>query len=221
MLTGVLPTVQTDKHWQDDTLSVFGLLCQGQVDGSAIDGLSACQLTAPPNVECLVHRVEFHVQAVDNVNDAFDRTFHIFSPLEGYDPVAINPGAFFAWLQMSAVDGTTSLQGLTFATGGSALTHQTVILNGVPIVTFGPLARTTQSFVRGADGLSVGNASAAFLHGMWTFQDPPLRLKPLARLCVQQADTFFPFIPNGGGERGHILSVNFWYSEREAQGDVG
>ncbi|MEE8509330.1 MAG: hypothetical protein V3T07_09720, partial [Myxococcota bacterium] len=151
MLTGMLPTIQADRHWMNDTLDVFGLLCQAQVTGvatGAAGGLSACQLTAPPGVECLVHQVEFHVQAVDNVNDAFDRTFHIFSPLEGYDPVAIDPGAFFAWLQMAAQDGTTSLQGLTFATGGSALTHQTVTLNAVPIITFGPLVRTTQSFVR-------------------------------------------------------------------------
>ncbi len=205
----------------DDTLDVFGLLCQSQVDGVAATGFSACQLTAPPDVECLIHKVEFHVQATDNVNDELDRTFHIFSPLEGYDPVQVFPGAFFAWLQMGAVDGTTSNQGLTFAQGGSNAAHQTVILNGVPIVTFGPLARTHRSYTSATptEGISIANASANFLQGFWFFQDPPLRLKPLARLCVQQADTFFP----GTVEisRGHILTVNFWYSERAAQGDVG
>ena len=213
ILTGVLPTAQVDRHWIDDTLDVYGMLVQGQ----STDGLElpACVLLAAPDQDVLVHRVEFLVQAVDNLNDELDRTYHCFTPLAGYDPVANGGGFFFAWLQTKATAVAATVQGRTVGIGGTFPTHQTVSFGGgPPITTFGPLAHTPRSYTV-AGGVSVSNASSAHMTGFYTFQDPPLRLKPGMRLCVQQADTFLVL------NRRTILSVNFWYSEREAQGGVG
>jgi len=213
VLTGVLPTVETDKHWQEDTLDVYGILVQGQ----SSDGLElpACVLLAPPTRDVLVHRVEFLVVAVDNINDELDRTYHLFTPLAAYDPVANGGGFFFSWLQTKATPEAATIQGQTVGIGGTFPTHQTVTFGGGgPITTFGPLARTNRSYTV-AGGVSVSNASSGTLSGMWTFQDPPLRLKAGARLCVQQADLFLLL------NRRTILSVNFYYSEREEEGGVG
>ncbi len=222
VLTGIFPTVQVDRHWIDDTLDVYGLLCQAQSpDGGpngALPELPACVLLAPPERDVLVHRVEFLVQAIDNVNDELDRTYHIFTPLLGYNPVANGAGFFFAWLQCKATATAATIQGQTVGIGGTFPTHQTVVFNGgPPITTFGPLAHTPRAYTSGAptEGISVANNSSGHLGGFWTFQDPPLRLKPGMRLAVQQADTFLV------SNRRTILTTNFYYSEREAQGGVG
>ena len=208
ILTGLLPTVQADRHWVSDTLGVFGLFAQSPGDGI---NLAAAVLNAPPDRDVLVHKVEFFVDSAF-IGNTHSLPFHLFTPLAGYDPVAIAPGGFFAWLQMGAPPGASALVGRAFSTVGLAAAHQTVVLNGVPIVTFGPIAQTPRlQSVPGADGVDAG--TSGFINGFWAFQDPPLRILAGGRLCVQDAVGVLAI--------GEFLNVNFWYSEREPQGGVG
>jgi hypothetical protein len=196
VLDAVLPVAQVDKHWQSDRLNIWGAF--GQSFGDAVNHQAVGLLAG--NREVLVHKVEAWVDLSLVGGDPF----HMFTPLQGYDSFAIAPVIFLPWLQMG-YEGPVqaALLPQAFLLAGRAAALQTILVNGVPFTTIGP---SYQHMIR------VTSGATRTLITLWSMQDPPLRLLPQQQLVVQSA-TVWPL--------GRILDVNFYFSEREAQGSVG
>jgi hypothetical protein len=161
----------------------------------------ACGLVATVH-EVLIHRIEWYMQLVS----VFPTTVHLFTPLQTYTPFDVASNAFFAWWQGAANAGDTGKLGRTFGAGGLGSAHQVVNVNGVPITTFGP-SQTGEQFLGGSWALTREPKQ------LWGAQDPPFRLKPGAMAVVQGVA-----VSAGSSD---VLTVNFWYTERAPQGDVG
>jgi len=121
---------------------------------------------------------------------------HLFTPLQNYNPAAVGPALVFPWLQPVQPPQPARLSesvGLV----GDAPFLQVVTVNGLPHTSVGPL-------------MQKGVNSPSKVH--WDSQDPPWRLKPLQLLTFQTL-TQIPV--------GNSINVSFWFTERDAQGDVG
>jgi len=200
ILTGVLPTVEVDKVRTLEQENIYGMFCQVTGDGV---NLGACQIGAE-RVELLVHQVEFWVDAITTRAP----TVHLFTPLQTYDPFDVaGPTIFFPWFQGPAVappgnplgQATGALSTAVGRSGlGSAL--MSVIVNGVPVVAIGP----TYPYERWTTFVGAGGGT---MRKIWTFQDPPLRIRPFQNLTVQ---TLLGIMLGAG----QPLNVNFYWSER-------
>lgn len=190
VLDSVIPVAQVDKHWQSDRLNVWGAF--GQETGDNVN-LSGVGLVAGNN-EVLVHRIHAWVTGA-----IVTPTLHLFTPLQTYNFAAINPGIWLPWLQMAYDDKATPARlPEAFIGSGKNAALQTLVVNGVPFTTVGPVyLRAVTSFETPP---------------IWSEQDPPLRLHPQQELVVQTT-TAHGF--------ANVLNVNFYFSEREAQGNVG
>ena len=208
MLTGVLPTAQIDKSWTSDRLDVFGMLVQHTKD-NVQTAIPAVGLRAGSR-DCLVHRIDWWISAPPYLVEFQGLGVHLFTPNSAYNPFALSPGVYFPWLQSrQRVDQIVTLTD-SIGIGGEALAHQTIVVNGTPVVTFGPAQR-------GAYGVA---GTIQFAHQMtdstfWEFQDPPLRIKPWQNLVVQFTGSFTTVYA------GMILNANFYWSEQDPQGDTG
>ena len=198
VLTGVLPVVQIDKHRDARDQDIFGMFTQAT--GDALN-IPACALHAQRD-EVLIHKVEFFWTQIRTLS----RPVHIFTPLQTYNPFDASGNAFFAWWQGKAVAQDRGQLGGTFGVGGYGTAHQVVNVGGVPITTFGP--SYDWEFWLGA-GFGTAQQPA---RQIWGYQDPPFRLKPFSMACVQS---------NFAAMGGDTLNVNWYYSERPSQGDVG
>ncbi len=206
ILTGVLPVVVVDTVRDDESQNLYGMFVQAQ--GDALN-LGACVLAAQ-QFDVLVHKVEFWVDAISTRAP----TVHLFTPLQTYDPfdVALQ-NVFFPWFQgpasappdnpFGAATGRLSAA-IGIAGLGSAL--MALIVNGVPVTAIGP----TYAFTRWTT--FVGSQPSEH-RVIWGFQDPPIRLRPFQRLCVQ---TLLPIMLGVG----HPLNVNFYYTERSEEGQL-
>ena len=198
VLSGVLPVVQIDKHRDARDQDIYGMFLQAT--GDAVN-IPACALVAQAD-EVLIHRIEFFWKHIRTLT----RPVHIFTPLQNYTPFDVSSNAYFAWWQGKAVAQDRGQLGGTFGVGGYGSAHQVVVVNAVPITTFGPTYDWEILMT------AVGVAEQP-VRRIWSFQDPPFRLKPFTMACVQSV-----FAGLGATE---VLNVNFFYSERPAQGDVG
>lgn len=198
VLGTIIPTAQVDKHWQADTLDVFGLHAQVTGAAGAPFDYIAAMLVAQER-EVLVHRV--NAWAITTGAVPVDLGFHLFTPLQAYDPTIVRTQIWFPWLQPATQTDPARLSRAFCLTGGNPVL-QTVIINAVPFVSVGPRYR---SYGAGVDLDPVPRE-------LWTFQDPPIRLFPFGEMAVQSSTQ-----PNNT----ILLNVNFYYSEREAQGGVG
>lgn len=194
--TGILPVAQVDKHWQSDRLNVWGVFGQRISDGINHSGVGLLAGTR----EVIVHKVEVWIDSA-----GANHVFHMFTPLQGYNAFAVLPTIALPWLQMGyqgPVQPVFFPEAFVLAGGAPAL--QTIIVNGAGFVTTGPVYRWHNAGVVGA---IPGSPTI-----IWGFQDPPLRLHPQQEIVVQGATLF---------GAGAILNVNFYFSEREPQGNVG
>lgn len=198
VLTGVLPVIQVDKHRDARDQDIFGMFTQAA--GDAVN-IPACALVAQAD-EVLIHKVEFFWKQIRTLS----RPVHIFTPLQAYTPFDISSNAYFSWWQGKAVAQDRGQLGGTFGVGGYGSAHQVINVNGVPTTTFGPTY--DWEFWLGA-AFGTAEQPARVIH---SFQDPPFRLKPFTMACVQSA-----FAAMGTD----VLNVNWYYSERPVQGDVG
>lgn len=201
ILSGVVPVVEVDKHRSADDSNIYGMLVQA---AGNLGQIEACALVAQDN-EVLIHKIEFWWTTVFSL---VSRPVHIFTPLQTYTPFDVASNAYFSWWQGPANVGDEGKLGRTFGAGGLGSAHQVVNVNGVPITTFGP---SFDYEVMGLGAVDVAMRRPAVK--IWDFQDPPFRLKPGVMACVQSVS---PAI--GAGD---TLNVNFYYSEREPQGDFG
>lgn len=205
ILTGVIPTAQVDKHWDSDRLNVWGMFVQGEKP-RGVGAQHICATLEAQRKELLVYRVDAKLMSMSL---ASDNPVHIFSPLQNYNPHATSDGAadttiWFPWLQsMVEQPGDPARMPEAFGLGGYNATMQVVTINGVPFTSVGPIS--------GGQSMALDHGSAVF----WEFQDPPLRVRPFATLCVQST------LALTGGSTDWYLNCNFWFVEREDVGRVG
>jgi len=199
MWTGLVNVVQVDHHWQQDTLDIYGLFIQSPA-GDGVN-LLACSIEAQQR-EVLVHKIEFSWTGASITG----HTVHVFTQLQTYNPYDISSFLSLPWLQTKVRQGDAGQLGSVFGLSGLGSALQVVNVPPFgPITTIGP---TYPSGIVFGTGGAFHNKPAV----IWDFQNPPIRLKPFQSIVVQEP--LFSLV-------GSFLNVNFYYSEREPQGDVG
>lgn len=201
MLTGVIPVAEVDRHWTDDRLDVWGMFTQ--VPGTAVvNRLGACTIL-PQAKEILVHRITAQLSS----STSLVHNIHLFTPLQAYAPTALNAALVLPWLQPVKPGQAGRLAETIGVTGETDAGLMVVVVNGAPHTAIGPLFVISALQV----GL-VGTLSAKAPTVLWDYQNPPLRVKPGQQLTVQVTTQ----LPNTT-----LLDVNWWWTERIFQGDVG
>lgn len=210
MLTGILPVAQVDKHWTDDTLNLYGCFTQHILRNVA--PAYACCLLQAGRQEVLVHEVTMWLG-----NHAQSRqgwSYHLMTCHQNYNPVAQDLySIWYPWL-MSSTRSDRDLV-LSYALGGSGdvANLQTIGTPTGPVTCYGKTLMVQQIIVPIGGGIDQGGGLT-----FWKFSDPPLRLKPYVTLIVQSAVDQFGIQPL---TVNLPMNVNFIFSEREEQGDVG
>lgn len=200
ILTGILPVAQVDKHWLDDRIELWGLFMQQP--GTAVPGrLGACTLLTQRK-EAIVHKIEAQLTII-SASPGTIANVHLFTPIFPYLPTAVNAFIVFPWLQPISAPDPGRLARSFGLIGETDAGLQVVTVDGAPHTSVGP----SYSLGTYAAGLVGGRR-----HVLWSFQDPPLRVKPGQQLTVQLLDVLPAAL---------ALQVNFYFSEREFQGDVG
>jgi hypothetical protein len=189
----VVPTAQVDRFYPRSELDIWG--CTSDYLTSAAGRWPASMLLAGPRA-LVVRRIEACCNREDFVSITSQFTAHLFSPpLEQYNPVEFDPGAFFPFFATRAA--LTPNPGAVVVTGyqtGIA----TVIVNGLPVSLLGPRYYL-------AAGLNTDTGT------LLDFTDPPIVIHPFQALCVQ---SLFP----RQGLQDIFLAVNWYWSEIEDEG---
>lgn len=202
ILTGILPTVQVDKHFPWDTLGLYGLFCQQGDTGDS--GYQSCSILAPAE-ELLIHKLEFWAISSSSANP-IGVGVHVFTPLPPYNPALLGLGAYYSWASSPSEPGRYSI-GRGIGVAGANASLQSILVSGAPVNTIGPHYR--QGRVVGTGGFEHFGP-----HVIWNFQDPPLRVRPYSMLTVQTTSSWTT-------PHSLLLNVNFWYSQKEDEGIVG
>lgn len=210
ILDGILPTVEVDKHYPEDTLDLYGMYCQ-HLHSGVTPRYVCCGINAGRR-EVLVHEV---TAWTDPHSIVYGWPYHLMTCHRNYFPAAIAAGLWLPWLNTATRSDHDIPLPYSFGFNGEVAALQTVnVPPWGPIVCVGKTL-TTELQTPGAGGTTVGNHRT-----FWSYQDPPLRIKPYMRLIVQSAIDQQAFLPVPG-VAGLPLNVNFIFSEREDQGDVG
>lgn len=211
ILSGLLPTVQVDKHWTADRLNVFGMRMEVVTDGANFPAM----FLQAGDVDVLVYRVDWWMDDV-NFGNSEGWGAHLFTPLPNYQPA--DPGAgpvfsYFPWLLGGRVWGSLgTLPDMVGFAGHNAALPQVNIAGIGLITTIGPQSRAAHVITAIVAG---GGGPTAVPHGeltAWSFQDPPFRLMPYTRLCVQATEVI---------TANRRMIANFYFSVRPPQGGVG
>lgn len=210
ILTGILPTAQVDKHWQDDTLDLFGLYTQ-HLHSGVTPRYVCCGINAGSR-EVLVHEV---TAWVDPHSIVYGWPYHLMTCHRNYFPAAIGTSLWFPWLNTTTRSDYDISLPHAFGFAGEVANLQTVNVPPHGAITCVGKTLTTELQTPGAGSTTIGNHRT-----FWSYQDPPIRIKPYVRLIVQSAIDQQAFLPVPG-VLNLPLNVNFIFSERDAQGDVG
>ncbi len=201
MLTGVIPTAQVDKHWTNDRLDLWGMFMQ-QPGTAVANRLASCSLVTQER-EVLVHKVEAYLSVIAGPN-AVVANFHLFTPVQGYIPAAVNVAIVFPWLATMVDEFDAGrLPRAVGVVGDTDAGLMVVTVNGAPHTAIGPAYHVATSPV----SLDTKN-----LQVLWGFQDPPIRIKPFKLFTVQMLDQL---------PAAFALNMNVYFTERPFQGDVG
>lgn len=212
VLTGILPVAQIDKHWQDDTLDLFGMYCQHVIQAGGA-GHNCCVLTAGRQ-EVLVHEVTAWTDPAHAWGNA-GWAYHLMTCHYNYNPVSTNIySLWYPWLMASTRSDKDLVLAYALGASGRTAALQTVTTPAGLVTCYGKTLPTeTQTPGAGSTALRAGGAVE-----FWKMSDPPLRLKPYVQLMVQSnLDQF----TTQAGSVGLPFNVNFVFSERQDQGDVG
>lgn len=214
-LTGLLPVIEADRHWTADRLNLWGIFTQHALPGGIGPVYPAASLHAQRK-ELLVHRIQATLRIGGSWSSVPGYGFHLFSPLQTYVPELNRAAIWFPWAQTMVEPADAGQLSEGFGLTGDNAAQQVVLVNGVPYTSIGPVgfAPWVITFV-GATGGGYAYSAQPELQTLWSFQDPPLRVRPFSALTVQTTSAM--------GPSGSIwtLDVNWWYSEREDVGRVG
>lgn len=201
ILDAILPVAQVDKHFPDDLLNLYGIFSQAA--GTGGNTYLACMLSAQEK-EVLLHRI--HGSFIKAGGWSAVQAYHLFTPLQAYNPVVNNTALWLPWLQTPIRTGEPGNLSQAFGTTGDNAAQQVVNVNGAPHISIGPV--THGPFIAGVVG-----GSCVRQEVIWSAQDPPLRIAPFTSICVQLAAV--------STLATDFLNVSMFYSEREDQGRVG
>ncbi len=205
MPSWISPSIRADRDWDDDERQVWGFSADAGTQGLATN-FPACAIFAGAQ-EVQVRKVEFMILHDDSAIAIAGRDANIFTPPTGYNPVQLNAGQFFPFLQGNPTipDGTSILSiPDAIVVGGHNTALMIVIINGVPVnPAIGPRYRMRHDFV-------LSTFSDTVFQNILDWNDPPLILPPFRTLAVQYINPSASVLP----AEQRIL-VNFWFSERE------
>lgn len=217
VLDGILPVAQLDKHWQDDTLNLYGCYCQC-VRSNATPRIMGCVLQAGRQ-EVLVHEVTAWLDPVHALGNS-GAAFHLMTCHQNYQPVQFNTSIWYPWLMATTRSDRDLTLAYALGGGGEAGAHQTILTPTGVVTCYGKVVPHHLTYTPAppwAHTPVVVNPCGGI--PVWKFSDPPLRLKPYVALVYQSAVDLEAAFP--GLALGLPLNVNFIFSEREDQGDVG
>ncbi len=200
----IQPSVRLDRDWDEDERLVWGIAADAGTLGLATNFPSVALFAGAREVH--VRKVDFMVLHDDQSIAIAGRDVNIFTPPTGYNPVALNPGIFFPFLQGNPVipDGTITIQFPdAIVVGGHNTGLMIVVINGVPVnPAIGPRYRNRHDFV-------LSTFSDTVFQTILDWSDPPLIVPPFRVLAVQYINPTASVLP----AQQRVL-VNMWYSER-------
>jgi len=205
MPSWIQPSIRADRDWDDDERNVWGVAADAGTLGLATNFPAVAIFAGAREVQ--VRKVEFMILHDDAAIAIAGRDANIFTPPTGYNPVILNAGVFFPFLQGNPVnpDGTITIQFPdAVVVGGHNTALMIVVINGVPVnPAIGPRYRHRHDFV-------LSTFSDTVFQTIIDWNDPPLILPPFRVMAVQYVNPSASVLP----AQQRIL-VNFWFSERE------
>lgn len=201
VLTGVIPTTQVDKHWTNDRLDLWGMFMQ-QPGTAVANRLASCSLVTQER-EVLVHKAECYLTVTAGVQTILGNA-HLFTPVQGYIPAAVNVAIVFPWLATMVDEFDPGrLSRAVGVVGDTDAGLMVVTVNGAPHTAIGPAYNLWGS---------LGSFGSSTIAPLWGFQDPPIRVKPFKLFTVQMLDQL---------PANFALNMNVYFTERPFQGDIG
>ncbi len=206
----ISPGIQVDRDWHPDETNIRGASPEGLAVTGVTDFWSCLLFNASSDVTLLVRKIDFEIQWQADLLGFNDPALEVnlFTPVDGYNPVALSIGQFLPFL-FTGEEELRFGSGLVFSGFNTAL--QIVVVNGTPInPAIGP-RYTAQAWVPNAGAIIAGVSE--FPQPIWTpildWNDPPMLIRPGKSLAVQQV--------NPTATHLEILKVNFYWSERRGK----
>ena len=193
------PGIQVDRDWGDDDRHVWAYTADHTPSAAALIPAVAIFSVAK---EVLIRRIDARCWDASQGFPA-NAEISIFTPDESYNPVVLNAGQFFPFLQTSPGARNILSVPAHAVVGGEQTGLYQVNIGGVLVnPAIGP--RYVQEEAISALGVFAWPRMMTLLD--WT--DPPLILPPFRVLCVQWINCT---------QVDQTLFVNLWTSEREVQ----
>ena len=206
MPSWISPTIRADRDWDDDEREVWGFTADASSLGEAANRPAVAIFALEKEVQ--IRRLDFRILATDPAIAATGREMILFTPPTGYNPVVLNPGQFFPFLQGNpAIPGQlTSIISIPRAVviGGHNTGLMQITIDGVLInPAIGP------RYVHRRDAV-ISTFSDMVMENVLDWNDPPLILPPFRVFAMQ-----FINPSNSIESESEILLVNIYFSERE------
>ena len=189
--------VRLDRDWDQDERQIWGFTADA-VSTTVVEFPSVAIFAG--NREVHLRKIDFAIRG-DAGAVLSGREIDLLTPPDGYNPVIVNPGEFFPFLQTTPVAGVSSPLSLPRArvVGG----HQT----GLMQVLIGDVLVNPAIGPRYLNHIALGGPDLFTTVLDWN--DPPVILPPGRVFAVQ-------FFNPGGIAPGERVFVNLFLAEREA-----
>ncbi len=206
MPSWISPTIRADRDWDDDEREVWGFTADANTLGEATNRPAVAVFALEKEVQ--IRRIDFRIVTSDPSIFITGREMVLITPPTGYNPVILNPGQFFPFLQGNpAIPGQfTSIISIPRAVviGGHNTGLMTITIDGVLIdPAIGP------RYVARHDNV-VSNFGDIVMENVLDWNDPPLILPPFRVFAMQFINPSNSVEPDS-----EILLVNIYFSERE------
>ena len=209
--SGVLPTVQLERHYDDNLTDQFGASTATAV-GSPTGFHAISLFNDSTDREYLVWNACGYVIAPSIPPFSIQNSVHFFTPLEAYDPFSSTLDRVdFPWLETGYQRPAIARIGTGQLLAGSALLQQQVTIASVLFTTIGPTHRIPATFGGGTLNLTYSQ-EANWLYRNAHPQQPPLRIKPGEQLCCQSLTTL------GIAGLNHLEGFFIWSERPFARG---
>ncbi len=200
----IQPSVRVDRDWDEDERLVWGVTADATNLSLATNFPSVAIFAGSREVH--IRKIDFRIIIDDTSIAIAGREINLLTPPTGYNPVILNPGVFFPFLQGNPVipDGSSVIQfPEAIVVGGHNTGLMIVTIDGVPInPSIGP------RYVHRHDNV-ISTFGDIVMNTVLDWSDPPLILPPFRTFAVQFLNPSAQVPPI----QERVL-VNFFYSER-------
>ena len=206
MPSWISPSIRADRDWDDDEREVWGFATQADNQGTFANNPAVAIFAFEKEVQ--VRKIDFKILNTDMSIAIAGREVTLFTPPTGYNPVLLNPGQFFPFLQGNPAipGGLGSILSIPRAVviGGHNTALMQVTINGTLIdPALGPRYTMRHDNIISTFGDPV-------MDTILDWNDPPLILPPFRVLAVQFINSVSVGEPNA-----EIVFVNYYFSERD------